>query len=76
MERFFTENEMLHVLPSPYRPNLALSDFWLFGHMEIGLAYPRFAEPDELFEAVLEFLEKIPADALTAVFEGWINRVR
>jgi hypothetical protein len=55
---------------------LASSDFWLFWRIKIGLAGRSFAEPEELFEDVREFLEEIPAAELMAVFEGWIDRVR
>jgi hypothetical protein len=55
---------------------LASSGFWLFGHIETGLGGRGFAEPDELFEGIQKFLEGIPAAKLTAVFEGWIDRVR
>jgi hypothetical protein len=41
-----------------------------------GLAGRSFAKPEELLEGVRGFLEGIPAAELTAVFEGWIDRVR
>jgi hypothetical protein len=52
---------------------LAPSDFWPFGHIKIGLSGRGFAEPNELLDGVREFPEGIPAAALTAVFEGWID---
>jgi hypothetical protein len=42
----------------------------------MGLTGRSSAEPEELLEGVREFLEGIPAAELTAVFEGWIDRVR
>jgi hypothetical protein len=44
--------------------------------MKTGLARPSFAEPEEVLEGVREFLEGIPADELTVVFEGWFDRVK
>jgi hypothetical protein len=78
-EQFLIENQLLHVPHPPDSPDLALSDFWLFGHIKTGLAGRGFAKPEkflELSEGVREFLEGIPAAELTAVFEGWSNRVR
>jgi hypothetical protein len=55
---------------------LALLDFWLLGRIKTGLAGPGFVEPEELFEDIRKFLERIPAAELTAVFKGSIDRVR
>jgi hypothetical protein len=52
--------------------NLVRSDFWLFGRIKIGLAGCRFANPEELFDDIREFLEGIPAGDLM-FFEGWID---
>jgi hypothetical protein len=78
-EQFLIENQLLHVPYPPYSTDLAPSDFWLFGRIKTGLAGRSFAEPEALLEllvGVREFLEGIPAAELTAVFEGWIDRVR
>jgi hypothetical protein len=74
-EDFFIENQLLHFSHPPYSPDLALSDFWLFGYIKTGLAGRDFADPEELLElleGVREFLEGTPAVELTAVFEGWV----
>jgi hypothetical protein len=75
-EQVFIENQLLHVPYPPYGHDLAPPNFWLFGRIKTGLADRSFAEPDELLEGVREFLEGISAAELTAVFEGWIDRVR
>jgi hypothetical protein len=75
-EQFFIENQLLHVPHQPYSPDLAASDFWLFGPTTTGLAGPSFAEPEELLEGVREFLEEIPPAELMAVFRGGIDPVR
>jgi hypothetical protein len=33
-EQFFIENQLLHVSHPSYSPDLAPSDFWLFGHIK------------------------------------------
>jgi hypothetical protein len=75
-EHFFIKNQLLHVPHQSYSPDLAPSDFWLFEHIKTGLAGRSFTEPEELLEGVWEFLEGIRAAELTAVFEGWIDRVK
>jgi hypothetical protein len=69
----FIENQLLHVPHLSYNPDLVLSDLWLFRHVKPGLADRSFAQPEELLEGVREFLDGIPADELTAIFEGWID---
>jgi hypothetical protein len=75
-EQFFIENQLLHDSNPPDSPDLAPSDFWRFRCIKTGLAGRSFTEPEELLEGVRELLEGIPAAELTAVFEGWVDRVR
>jgi histone-lysine N-methyltransferase SETMAR len=44
-EPFFIENQRLHVPHPPYSPDLAASDFWIFGCLKTGLAGRSFTEP-------------------------------
>jgi hypothetical protein len=66
----------MHVPYPSYNPDLELSDFWLFGHVKPGLADRSFAETEESLKDVRKFLEGIPVDELTAIFEGWTDRGR
>jgi hypothetical protein len=75
-EQFFIENQLRHVPHPLHSPDLALSDFWIFGRIKTGLAGRSFAELEELLEGVREFLEEIPAAELTPILEGWIDPVR
>jgi hypothetical protein len=68
-KQFFIENQLLHVPHPTYIPDLAPSDFWLFGCINTGPAGRSFAQPEELFESVREFLEGIHAAELTVVLE-------
>jgi hypothetical protein len=52
-EIFFVENQIVHIPHPCYSPDLAPSDFWLFGHMKAGLAGQSFAEPEGLFEGIM-----------------------
>jgi hypothetical protein len=46
-EQFFIENQLLHVPDPPDSPDLASSDFWLFGHIKTGLTTRSFVESEE-----------------------------
>jgi hypothetical protein len=75
-EQFFIETQLPHIPYPPYSPDLVPSDFWLFGHIKVGLAGRSFAEPEDRLESVRKLLDGIPAAEFTAVFEGWIYQVR
>jgi hypothetical protein len=56
-----------------FSPDFAPAYFWLFGRIKTGLTGRSFAEPEALLEGVREYLERIPAAELTAVFEDWFD---
>jgi hypothetical protein len=45
-EQFITENHIGRVPHPLYNPNLAPSDFWLFGHVKTSLTGQTFDEPE------------------------------
>jgi histone-lysine N-methyltransferase SETMAR len=60
----------------PYSPDLAPSDFWLFGDVKTSLVGQTFDEPEQLLEAITEFLNEIQPPEVAAVFSHWVERVR
>jgi hypothetical protein len=64
------------VLHASYSPNIAPSDFWLFGHVKNSLAGRMFDEPEQLREAITAFLDEIHLSELEVVFSHWVERVR
>jgi hypothetical protein len=60
----------------PYSPDLAPSDFYLFGYVNICLAGPSFEDADQLFAAVKGVLEGIEKVTLQTVFLEWMDRLR
>jgi hypothetical protein len=75
-EQFLEANDILRILHPPYSPDLAPSDFWLFGCSKTALAGAKFDEPEQLLNAITEFLNTISAEELRAVFDEWVERVR
>jgi hypothetical protein len=50
----------------PYRPDLAPLNFWLFGHVKTSLVGQTFDEPEQLLEAITDFLnENWPPEVVT-----------
>jgi hypothetical protein len=58
-EQFITENHIEHGLHPSYSPDPAASDFWLFDHVKTSLVGRTFDEPEQLLEAITEFLNEI-----------------
>lgn len=63
-------------IPHPaYSPDIAICDFWLFGKLKDHLKGTDFQTENELFEAVLNFLDTIEKNEIKRVFEEWIVRL-
>jgi hypothetical protein len=55
------------LVPTSYSPDLAPSDFFLFGYVRHQLQGHEFTEGAELVSAISEFLNQIPTDTLVDV---------
>jgi hypothetical protein len=64
----FIENSIVTAGHPPYSPDLAPSDFWLFGHIKTVLAGCVFNDVDQFLEVVIESLNQIQASELQFVF--------
>lgn len=60
----------------PYSPDLAPSDFWLFKHLKTHLKGKRYADNDELREAVTNFFSSKQVDFFKKAFDELIVRWR
>jgi hypothetical protein len=54
-QMLFDKNSIIHVPELSYSPNLAPSDFWLFGHMKSTLQGFKFEGPDDLLQGIHDF---------------------
>jgi hypothetical protein len=75
-EHFFIHNHLVHVPSPPFSPDLALSDFWIFGHIKNSLVGQTFDGPEDLLEDIIAFLGEIQASELQIVFGHWVSRVK
>lgn len=58
----------------PYSPDIAPSDFFLFGYTKFKLKGCKFEDKSDLIEKIYEILNKISLEKRKAVFEAWIER--
>jgi hypothetical protein len=73
----FCEENEITVAPHPlYSPDLALSDFYLFGFLKDRLKGSVYDEPDELLGAVAALLEDVERITLERVFRQWMKKLQ
>jgi len=60
----------------PYSPDLAPSDFFLFGLLKNKLEGLSFDNDDELQEKTIKILKEIPREIFEESFEEWISRLK
>jgi hypothetical protein len=72
----FDENSIIHVPRPPYSPDLAPSDFWLFGHIKAALAGQTFPGPEDRLFSIQGFLSEIQGYELEFVLHHWIEPVQ
>jgi hypothetical protein len=64
-------------VPRPsYSPDLALSDFWLFGHVKTLLAGQTFDKTEQLLDAITELLNEIQPPEVVAASSHCVERAR
>lgn len=73
---FAAENNLRFCHHPAFSPDLALSDFYLFGKVKDKLKGSEFESKDELFESIENILKKIPKEELESVMKKWENRLK
>jgi hypothetical protein len=66
---------MRRVPQPPFSPNLAPSDFCLFGKLKPTLIGSVFENEQEIWDGIMKVLERITPDELESVFEEWVARL-
>lgn len=70
------ELDLIKVPHPPYSPDIAPSDFYLFGDMKRKLQGKSFDDPQDLKESILRIISKISPEILNNVFKEWLKRCR
>jgi hypothetical protein len=73
---FIALNRMKQTSHPPYSPDLAPSDFFLFGYVKGKLMEHHAESPSELLIGIRVILSEIPPERLNAVFLEWMERLR
>ena len=68
------ENGFKRLDHSPYSPDLAPSDFFLFGYIKEKLRGSKYTSADALEDGIKYILSQIPKEMLLAVFDEWMKR--
>jgi hypothetical protein len=72
MTNFFADHNMLRLRHSPYSPDLAPSDFYLFRTVKEKLKDIAMIDEENLFYRLQELLNDIRIHELRKVFATWI----
>jgi hypothetical protein len=76
MKSQFLEQNSMQRAPHPaYSPNLAPSDFYLFGYVKQLLSECQFADQDSLLQAVSDILVGIKKVTMERIFHNWMERL-
>jgi hypothetical protein len=69
------ELRLKRVLHPPFSPDIAPSDFFLFGWLTDELSSRQVSEINGLFEIVDAILSTLTPDTIARVFGNWIERL-
>lgn len=72
---WISKSEFVQIEHPPYSPDIAPSDFYLFGNLKTNLKGKEFENEEELLRFISDFLNHISHDELMSVFENWISRL-
>jgi histone-lysine N-methyltransferase SETMAR len=74
--KFCRENRLEMAPHPPYSPDLAPSDFILFGHVKHVFEGAEFPSEETLLVAIQRVLSDLTGDTLRAVFANWVERIK
>jgi histone-lysine N-methyltransferase SETMAR len=72
---YMNHNRLKRAPQPPFSPDLAPSDFYLFGKVKTALMGATFEDAEQLLQAVMAVLNGISRDELERVFEEWLVRL-
>jgi len=75
VDEYLASHHMDRTPHPPFSPDLAPSDFYLFGYIKNLLAGTSYKTPEDLSFAIQQILEGIPEHMLITVFEEWQRRL-
>ena len=76
VQEYMDSHNMKKAAQPPYSPDIAPSDFYLFGYIKELLKGARFESPQQLYSAITEILSGISPETLTSVFMKWEDKLQ
>ena len=76
LQEIFPKNRLNFCSHPAFSPDLAPSDFYLFGKVKHLLQGKEFESEEELFEAIIEILNGISKEELLSVIDEWERQIR
>ena len=76
VHEYMESHNMKKAAQPPYSPDIAPSDFFLFGYVKKLLEGTRFESPQVLYSAIVEILSEISPDILNSVFLKWEEKLQ
>ena len=76
VQEYMNSHNMKRAVQPPYSPDIAPSDFFLFGYLKEILKGSKFETPEELKNGIDEILISIPPGLLNSVFLKWEVRLQ
>ena len=76
IQEWLDSNGLQRLPHPPYSPDLAPSDFFLFGYLKMKLEGRNFESDEELFKETCSILGEIPTSVLNTVYDEWITRLQ
>jgi hypothetical protein len=70
-ESLWLKKSILKLDHSPYSPDLALYNFWLFPKLKTALKGHRFSDIADIQEHAMTILKNIPKEEFQKCFEQW-----
>ena len=75
IDDYLAEIDLERLPHPPYSPDLAPSDFFLFGYLKKLLEGLFFENDEDLFKKVCQILHSIKRETLESVYDEWIKRL-
>ncbi|EGI70371.1 Histone-lysine N-methyltransferase SETMAR, partial [Acromyrmex echinatior] len=73
---FLTKNHILTINHSPYSPDMAPCDFYLFGKMHLFMKGKRYVDVEDIQRACTTILKDVPLNDIKHSFEMLLDRAK
>jgi hypothetical protein len=76
IQSLMTDEQLINIPQPPYSPDIAPSDFFLFGYIKTKLKGKSFNTAEELLEEIKKIVAEITPEMRLSVFKAWMERLK